>query len=267
MNRAIKNRVLAIQVVLSLLAVIWMYPITLSLFQSFKIDGINNYIEVLKNPNINYLRVLFNSMFISVSVTLLVLILTSLAGFAISKMNFRFKDVVYYSLLACLSLPPIAIISPIFFTVKQLGLMDTYAAVILPIVAFQAPFILLLVKNYFDHIPDSLLEAAVIDGSSTFRALFVVIIPLGMPVIINGAVLTFIGAWNEFLLPLLFVRDNDMFTIPLTTNFYLSTMNQTPKMVAQMYASLILMTIPSIIIYVISQKHLHAGLTAGAVKG
>ena len=153
MNSALKRRTYVIQAFLTVLAVFWLYPITQSLIQSFRLDGIRNYINVLRNPQINYLKVLMNSLLISVCATLLVLILTAMGGYAFSKMTFRFKSVIYYSLLACLSLPPVAMLSPLFFTVKQMGLMNTYAAVILPVVAFQAPFILLLVKNYFDQIP------------------------------------------------------------------------------------------------------------------
>ncbi len=267
MNGALKRRTYVIQAFLTVLAVVWLYPITQSLIQSFRLDGIRNYINVLRNPQINYLKVLMNSLLISVCATLLVLILTAMGGYAFSKMTFRFKSVIYYSLLACLSLPPIAMLSPLFFTVKQMGLMNTYAAVILPVVAFQAPFILLLVKNYFDQIPDSLLEAAVIDGASSLQTLFIVIVPIGAPVLINGAALTFINSWNEFFLPLIFLNDSGKYTIPLTANYYMSTMNQTPRMVAQMYAALILMTLPSIIVYLVAQNNLRSGLTAGAEKG
>jgi len=265
-KHSLTYRTILIQVILSVLAVIWLYPLVQSLIQSLRLDGFNNYVSVLENPQINYLRVLMNSLLISVAVTLMVLILATLAGYAFSRMTFRFKDVIYFSLLACLSLPPVAVMSPLFFTVKQLGLMNTYASIILPVIAFQAPFILLLVKNYFDQIPDSLMEAAEIDGASSFRTLFAVVVPVGLPVIINGAALTFINSWNEFFLPLLFLRDSDKYTIPLTANYYMSTMNQTPRMVAQMYAALILMTIPSIVVYVVAQRHLHSGLTAGAEK-
>lgn len=176
------------------------------------------------------------------------------------------RPVLYYALLACLAIPPAAVISPLFVTAKTLGIMNSYWAVILPLAAFNAPFMLLIIKNYFDTVPDSILEAATIDGCSRFRMYYTIMIPLGLPAILNVAVLTFIYSWNDFLMPLMFIREKSMFTVTLASQFFSGTVNQTPEMVAQLYAALILMTIPSLILYFFSQRFLKAGLTAGAVK-
>lgn len=257
---------LLIQAVLVVFAALWLYPIVQSVQQSFKIKGIQNYMAVLHHPKVNYYHVLSNSFIIAISTTILVAVFASLAAFAFSKKNFRLKNLFYYSLVACLAIPPAAVMSPMFFTAKNLGIMNTHLAVILPLVAFNAPFMLMIVKNYFDTIPNTILEAAIIDGCSSFQIYRIIMLPLGMPALINIAVLSFIYSWNDFFLPLLFIRKEAMYTVTLAAQFFTGTTNQTPEMVAQLYAALILMTIPSIIIYVISQKYLQSGLTAGAVK-
>jgi raffinose/stachyose/melibiose transport system permease protein len=251
---------------ISVLAAVWLYPMIESLHQSLKINGFHNYLAVIHYPGIDYFRTLFNSFFISVSTCLLVTLFSSLGAYCFSKMKFFMRPVLYYALLACLAIPPAAVISPLFVTAKTLGVMNSYWAVILPLAAFNAPFMLLIIKNYFDAVPDSILEAATIDGCSRFRMYYTIMIPLGLPAILNVAVLTFIYSWNDFLMPLMFIREKSMFTVTLASQFFSGTVNQTPEMVAQLYAALILMTIPSLILYFFSQRFLKAGLTAGAVK-
>jgi raffinose/stachyose/melibiose transport system permease protein len=170
------------------------------------------------------------------------------------------------AILACLAVPPAAMMSPLFISIKTIGLMNSYAAIILPLVAFNAPFMLMILKNYFDTIPDSLLEAAKLDGASRSSIYRCIILPLGIPAVVNTLVLTFIYSWNDFLMPLLFVRKESMYTVTLAASFFMAAKNQTPAMVAQLYAALVLMTIPSIIIYLAGQRYFIGGLTAGAVK-
>jgi raffinose/stachyose/melibiose transport system permease protein len=253
-------------IVLTVFMVIWAYPIVHAILESFKINGIKNYLTVINHPEVHYFRVLFNSLFIAICTSGIVTALAALAAYAFSKMTFHGQKFLYYSLLACLAIPAAAVMTPMFFTMKVIGLMNTYWAIILPLVAFNAPFMLLVLKNYFDTVPNSLLEAAQIDGSSSLHTFRTILMPLGVPAIVNVSVLTFIYAWNDFLIPLLFVRKESLFTVTLATSYFTSTRNQTPEMVAQLYAALILMTIPSILIYLLSQKYLQDGLTAGAIK-
>lgn len=254
-------------IVLVLCAVIWLYPLAQSVIQSLKIKGVENYAAVINNPKVNYFRVLFNSLFISVCTSLAVTVIASLAAYAFSKLEFPMKNMLYYLLLACLALPPVAVMTPLFFTMKTLKMTNTYTSLIIPLVAFNAPFMLMILKNYFDTIPNEILEAASIDGAPIFKVYRTVMLPLGIPALINVLVLTFIYSWNDFLIPLLFVRKESMYTVTLATSFYTSTKNQTPEMVAQLYAALILMALPSVIIYMFCQRYIQEGLTSGAVKG
>jgi len=255
-----------IQVILIFISVIWIVPLFTAVVESLKIGGFNNYLLVLNHPKISLPRVTYNSFFIATVSCLAVTFMVALAGYAFSKMQFKGKSIFYYSLLVCLAIPPAAILTPLLITTKVLGLMDTHIAVILPVVALQLPFMLMIVKNYFDTIPSPILEAARIDGCTSFKVFYMIIVPLAKPALINALVLTFISAWNEYLIPLLFIRKPAKYTVTLATTYFSGGMHQTPDLLAQQYAALILISLPSIVVYIFCQKYMQAGLTAGAVK-
>jgi len=145
-------------------------------------------------------------------------------------------------------------------------LLDTYAGVMFPLAAFNAPFMLMLVKNYFDGIPNELIEAAKIDGFSKYQIYFYIMLPLSVPIIATVSVLTFVYSWNDYLLPLLIIRSEAKYTVTLATRYFMETTHQSPADVARVYSALILMTIPSVIVYLFSQRYLQKGITAGAIK-
>lgn len=258
---------LVIYAVLVVFAAIWISPIYIAVKKSFNIGGIQNYIYVLTYEKISYFKVIFNSLFISVCTSLVVVIITTLAGYAFSKMKFRGSKIIFGMTLGCLAIPVAAVTTPLFFTVMKFGLLDKLAGVILPLIAFNAPMMLLMIKNGFDSIPNELLESARIDGASKLQIYYKVMLPLGVPVIANISVLTFIYTWNDYLVPLLVIRDQAKYTVTLASQFFMSSTYQSPEDVARIYAVMILLTLPCMIVYLFSQKYLQAGITAGAVKG
>lgn len=255
-----------IYAVLGVFLLIWAYPIILAIGKSLNINGLDNYAAVLSHPKVNYFRVVANSLFISISTSAVVMIIATLGGYAFSKMYFKGRNVLYILILACLAVPVAAVTMPLFFTVKNLGIMGSYGGVILPLVAFNAPMMLMVVKNYFDGIPNEIIEAATIDGCGRFRIYRQIMMPLSVPVLANIGVLTFVYAWNDYLVPLLFVREESHYTVTMAATYFMETRSQTPEMMAQLYAALIMMTLPSVIVYLFSQKYLQSGITAGAVK-
>jgi raffinose/stachyose/melibiose transport system permease protein len=245
---------------------LWLAPIYVAVLRSFAINGIGNYSYVLTHPKINYFQVVGNSIFMSATTALIIVIITTLASFAFSKMIFLGKKLLYYMILACLAIPVAAVTVPLFFTMNKLKFLDTYQGVILPMTAFNAPFMLMMVKNYFDGIPNELLEAAKIDGYNSFQTYLNIMLPLSVPIIATVAVLTFVYSWNEYLIPLLMIRSETKYTVTLASRYFMETTHQSPADVARVYSALILMTIPSVIIYLVSQKYLQSGITAGAIK-
>lgn len=254
-------------IVLILFAMIWLLPSAIAVIKSFAINGLGNYAYVLTYEKISYFKVIFNSMFIGVTSAITVTIITALAAFAFSKMKFRGSRIIYGMILACLAVPVAAVTSPLFATIKNLKLLDNHFGVILPLVAFNAPMMLLMIKNYFDTIPDELIESARIDGASTFCIWRKFMIPLSVPMIANVLVLTFIYSWNDYLIPLLVMRSEKNYTVTLAAQFFMSSTYQSPADVARVYAVMTLLALPSILVYLVSQKFLVAGITAGSVKG
>jgi raffinose/stachyose/melibiose transport system permease protein len=249
-----------------LFLVLWLAPIYTAIVKSFNINGIANYLFVLTHPKVNYFRVIFNSIFMASCTALIIVLITTLASFAFSRMHFRFSKPLYYMILACLAIPVASVTSPLFFTINRMKLLDTYSGVILPLVAFNAPFMLMLVKNYFDGIPSELLESAKIDGVSTFQVYRHIMLPLSIPIIATVAVLTFVYSWNDYLIPLLMIRSEEKYTVTLAARYFMETTHQSPADVARVYSALIMMTIPSVVVYLFSQKYLQTGITAGAIK-
>ena len=126
---------------------------------------------------------------------------------------------------------------------------------------------LLMIKNYIDTIPDELLESARIDGASSFCIWLEFMVPLSGPIIANVLVLTFIYSWNDYLVPLLVMRSEENYTVTLAAQYFVSSTYQSPADVARIYAVMMLLTLPSIIVYLFSQKFLVGGITSGSVKG
>ncbi len=259
--------VAATYAVLIIFAVIWIMPLIIAVVKSFTINGFGNYAYVLSYDKINYFRVIFNSMTIGIVTSVTVTLITALAAYAFSKMKFPGSRIIYGAILACLAVPVAAVTSPLFATIKNLGLLDSHLGVIMPLVAFNAPMMLLMIKNYFDTIPDELLESARIDGASRFRIWHVFMVPLSVPMIANVLVLTFIYSWNDYLVPLLVMRSEENYPVTLAAQYFMSSTYQSPVDVARIYAVMILLALPSILVYLASQKFLVPGVTAGSVKG
>lgn len=261
------GRKIIVYLVLTLFAVVWISPIYVAVKKSFHIGGIQNYIYVLTYEKISYFKVIFNSLFISICTSLAVVVITTLAGYAFSKMDFKGSRIIFGMALGCLAIPVAAVTTPLFFSVMKFGLLDRLGGVILPLIAFNAPMMLLMVKNGFDVVPNELLESARIDGASKFQIYYKIMLPLGVPVIANVSVLTFVYTWNDYLVPLLVIRDQAKYTVTLASQFFMSSTYQSPEDVARIYAVMILLTLPCMLVYLFSQKYLQVGVTAGAVKG
>ncbi len=256
---------IAMYAVLVFLLILWMYPILVALYKSMSVGGLNNYWVVLNHPTFNYWSAVGNSFLMAGVSSIAIVAISSLAGFAFSKMQFKGKEAIYYALLACLAVPIAALVTPLFFTLNTMGLRDSYIGVIIPLIAFNVLMMLMMMRNHFDSIPDELIEAATLDGASTFSVFWKVLMPLSGPALANVGVLSFVYCWNEYLLPNLLLTSQEKF--PVTQAISLLQFDRMSlEQISQLYAGLVLMTIPSVIVYLFSQRYLQAGITAGAVK-
>ena len=193
---------------------------------------------------------------------ILVLFIASLTGFALSKLNLIGKEIIFPVFLVALMLPVSAIIIQLFILIIRFNLINNHLAVILPVVLLTMPFGL-LVKNYMDDIPDDIVEASVIDGCSHFTIDWRIVLPLSLPAMAAVTIFSFLNAWNEFLLPLVALRENDLLPVTKLPTFFLG---QFARNYHVFFASFVGITLPVVVVYVVLQKYLIKGLTAGAIK-
>jgi raffinose/stachyose/melibiose transport system permease protein len=151
----------------------------------------------------------------------------------------------------------------LFQTIKTFGWINSYLSLIGPEIALLIPFSLMITRNFFDEIPDEVLEAAKIDGANTWGQFKHIVLPLGVPILTTVCILSFLNSWNEYLLPLSFINDDAMITVTLSPKFFIQEYSADYNKV---FAALVLMSIPIIILYLFGQNYLQRGLTSGAVK-
>ncbi|WP_333834822.1 carbohydrate ABC transporter permease [Rubrimonas sp.] len=208
-----------------------------------------------------YLRWLLNSVVVSVSAMAIGTLFGSMAGFAFAKYEFRGKTILFWIVIGSMSIPAFTTIIPLFGWMARFGLINTYPALILPFAA--SAFGLFLMRQYISTLPDELIEAARIDGCSEFRIFWSIILPLARPALGTVAILIFIASWNSFIWPLVMMRSEDMFTLPVGIAGLNS--EQTPEYGMVMAAALV-SCVPIVTVFFLMQRQIISGLTRGAVK-
>jgi multiple sugar transport system permease protein len=209
-------------------------------------------------------KALINSTIIAGTATVICLFFGSIAAYAIARLRFRFKSSVMTLILAISFFPAVAIIAPLFIQFRQVGIIDTYLAAIVPDVVFALPVTVWLLVAFFKELPFDLEEAAKVDGATTIQAFRKVIVPLAAPGVFTTAILTFIHSWNEFLFATTFLFDER--TQPVTVIIPQFATVYTVDYGAQAAAAVVV-TVPLVIMVLIFQRRIVSGLTAGAVKG
>ena len=258
--RRLRSRV-GIQLLLTLLVVPFVFPLVAMVQGSLAGLGWGNYRTVL---SLDLLPNFFlNSALISIAVIAIVLVCTLTAAFGFSKLPLGAREVYFWLLLACLTLPEVVLLAPLFATVTAAGAYNTLWAVVIPAAALQVPFAVLLARNFVDGIPSELVEAARVDGASSWRAFINVIVPLTKPIVAAVVVLVFISSWNGYLFPLLFLQTPEQQTITLIPQYFVGRYNNDQTKVL---AAAVITALPVIIAYICFQRFFERGLAAGALK-
>lgn len=211
-----------------------------------------------------YWRVLVNSLVIALLTVALTLIVSSLAAFAFAHLHFFGMRYLLNYLLLGLLFPAATAILPLFIKVRDLGLLNTYWGVILPQVAFGLGMSILLLRNAFKQLPHELLDAALVDGCGYFRYFFYVTLPLSRPIMSTVGIIIFVASWNNFLLPLIILNSESRYPWPLGLMVFQGQYSTAWQLVL---AFITLTILPAIAMFLLAQRHVVAGLTAGAVKG
>lgn len=211
-----------------------------------------------------FARVLLNSAVVAGATTLVCLAISSTAAFAIAKLEVPGKRALLSAALAVSMFPPIATVSPIYIVLRDVGLLDTAAGLVIPHTTFALPLSLWILTGFFREIPDELYRAARVDGCSPFRAFRKVMLPLAMPGIATTAILVFIFSWNEFLYALTFTSSPEHRTVPVAISLFAGEHTEPWGEIA---AASVIATLPLVAFTLAFQRRIVAGLTGGAVKG
>jgi len=223
---------------------------------------LENYINVLVKSKMP--RFFMNTTIVSVGSTAISLVIGVMAAYGFSRYKFPGAKTLLWSILFTRVLPRVVLIVPFYITLRNLHLLNTYPGLILVYLMIVMPISVWLLKGFFDNVPREIEEAAMVDGCSAVGLLTRIIIPISMPAIASVSMYSFILAWNEFLFALLMTSDAKTRTISVALAFYIDEagIHWGPLMAAS-----VLMSIPAIIIFTITQRHLVRGLSEGAVKG
>jgi len=205
-----------------------------------------------------------NSLIISGISVLLTVFLGSLAAYAFSKMNFKGRDTIFFGLIATMLISPLILLVPLFMEMREFCLVNTYTGVILIYTTFNLPLAVYLLTKSFRSIPNSLLDAAKIDGCGSFYIYYKIILPLSKPLLATLSILVLLEVWNDLLIALIFLPGENMYTLMIgIASFQGKYFVDVPLLMSGLFVT----TVPILIIYMFAQRYFIKGLFTGAVKG
>ncbi len=258
------------------MAAIWAFPLYWAVVTSLKPEqavivenpswlpipfSLKAYIDVLSNSGL--VRWYFNSVFTALVITVLVIILSLLCAYAISQVRFPGKNFLFFLLIAGFMIPFQALVVPLFIQMHELGQINSYFGIIVP--QLIAPIVIIVYKQFFDGVPRELHDSAVIDGAGEFRILFNIFLPINWGITVALAIVTFIGAWNNFFWPFLIISSEDMMTIPVGITQVFDAFG---VVYARTMAVAVLAGLPVSLLYLIFQRQVTQGIMATAgIKG
>ena len=266
---------LYVYVSLSLVAAVVLVPLVTTALGGFKTLGDlrlnpfglpsewvwSNYVDILFGER--YWRQMMNSLIIAGVTVFLTLVVSSMAAFCFAHIRFFGSNQLLNYFLIGLMFPAATAILPLFIRIRDLGLLDSYWGVILPQVAFGLGMSILLFRNYFRNLPEELFQAAFVDGCGYIRFFWYISLPLSRPIVATVGIVTFVSSWNSYILPLIMLNTESKYPWPLGIMVYRGEFGTDWQLVL---AFITLTILPTIIVFFLAQKHIIAGLTAGAVK-
>jgi raffinose/stachyose/melibiose transport system permease protein len=263
-------------IVLSIVVLIVIIPIVMLIFGALKTRGEfmtrpytlpippnwENFAKVLSIPT--FWTMLLNSFLVMLATTSGVVIICSLAAFALSRMKFRGQNFIFNFLTLGLMFPVTIAILPVYLIVRQIGLTNNLWGVILIQTAFQLSIGIVILRGFFKSVPSDLQDAAYIDGCNAFGFFWRIMLPLTRPALAAIASLTMVASWNDLLVPLVLLNNESLWTLPLGTMQFQGQYGVNLALVA---AFVILSAVPAVIFYLFAERQIISGLTAGAIKG
>jgi ABC-type glycerol-3-phosphate transport system permease component len=269
---------LGLRLALAVFAILWVAPVVWMFSTALKPEG-----EVLKYPpewlprrvtlenfqvvtdNFPIFRWYLNDLITACCATVLVLITGSLAGYGFARIPFRFKEVVFYSLMLALLVPPEVTFIPLFLGFSNVGLGNTYPALFLPLVANA--FALFLFRDFFEQLPLELEDAARVDGASRWQVYLRIVLPLSTPVLVAVAILTFMTSWNNFMWPLIIAGTDETKTLPVGMNQFAPAGGMSSVGYGLTMAGTTIVAVPAILVFLLLSRQFMRGVSFTGLKG
>lgn len=269
------TRRIPIYIILSVISLIWVFPFLWMALGSLKTQR-----EILAKPprllpdhatlanftkwfeQLNFSTYFTNSIIVAVITVLGNIIFCSMVGYALAKMQFRGKNIVFGAVMVTLMVPSVATFVPLFVIIANLGLSNTYAALILPFLT--QPVGVFLMRQFMTGIPDAIIEAARIDGAGELRIFFQIVLPQCGPAIATLSILTFLSSWNNFLWPLVAAQSDSMYTLPVALSLYSTGQNATNYSV--LLAGAVLIITPILLLFIFLQRYFIEGVAMTGIK-
>jgi trehalose/maltose transport system permease protein len=223
-----------------------------------------NYLAVMRNKQ--FINGLINSTLVAGATTLMALCAGAFAGFALGKLRFKGKKITLYIILAMTMFPQVTVLAGLYAVITQLNL-GARLSMILAYMLFTLPFSTWVLTSFFRDLPDEILKSAQVDGATPFQAFRMILLPLTAPALVTTGLLSFIAAWNEYLFALTFTSiEPEARTVPVAISLFSGTVARQEPF-GEIMAAAVLVTVPIVVMVIIFQRRIVAGLTSGAVKG
>jgi N-acetylglucosamine transport system permease protein len=258
-------------------ALICVVPLLWAVLTSFKSDReiftnpwglptewhFDNFVRAWTTASIG--RYFINSAIVVSVAVVLVMLLGAMVAYVLARYEFRGRDIIYYAFVVGMTFPLFLALVPLFFVVQNVGMLDTYHGLVIVYTAYALPFTVFFLTNSFRTLPGELIEAAMLDGCSHAGAFFRIMLPLARPGMISVGILNFFGLWNQFLLPLVLMPDQDRYV--LSQGLAVLAANQGYRSDwSALFAGLVIALIPVLAIYIMFQRRIQDGLSVGALK-
>ncbi|MFJ2865608.1 carbohydrate ABC transporter permease [Kitasatospora sp. NPDC087314] len=256
------------QAMLVATALLWLVPAWSALREALKVGGFSNFTSLFSDPlgGVPIWRTYLNSLLNGVVHTAVVLFVSLPAGYAFGKLRFRGREALYYGTILFLAIPGTAILVPLYHVTQQLDLFDSHLGVGLPEAALTVPFGVLLMRNHAENVPDTLLEAAIMDRAGHLRIFTRIFVPIARPAIVNLTVLCFMWSLQDYLWPSVLNTEPEMTTAAQAVSTFHNALSASPVDSARYSASLVLLAVPAVLLVVLGQRFITNGLTSGATK-
>jgi multiple sugar transport system permease protein len=223
---------------------------------------LDSFVRAVTSPTLPFLLYFRNSLIVSLSTALLVVLAGAGGAYALARMSFRGKNVFGISLLLVQMFPPVVLVIPLFVVIAKLGLVNTHFGLVLALVTFNLPFVTWLLRGYFLGLPREIEDAARIDGCGRFGVLFRIALPLSAPGVAAAATLAMVNSWNDFLFAFVLINDDAKRVLATGVAAYAQSNND----YTTLFAMATLTTVPIVLLFMLFQRYLVGGLAAGSVK-